>query len=118
MANTLKTIIRMQRTDRSWVYVTSVKFADGPGYKVRSVQLSPDRTRAHGFSTTAAQEIAKQYAHRRVEVIREDGDMSAQGDVAKANEAMRQQWAQEQREINEVMAPVVAELRRIVERVK
>lgn len=66
MTKPLTTIIRFVGINRKTralapVYVTGVKFADGPGYRVKSISYSTDRAKAMTFSVFVAGEIAEQY---------------------------------------------------------
>jgi hypothetical protein len=41
------------------LYVTGCTFFDGDGFRVKKVSYAQDRSKAHGFSTIAAQAIAE-----------------------------------------------------------
>ena len=76
----LYTVIRFTQIGRGiakgmtrHVWVSGVKFADGPGYKVKSVQFTPDREKASRFSLVAASDIAAQYYTSPATLERPDG---------------------------------------------
>lgn len=75
------TVVRFTQVGRSrgnrgeqrhaWVY--GVKWGGGPGYKVKSLYLTPDREKAARFTLVAAQEIVAQYYNSPATLERPDG---------------------------------------------
>lgn len=119
MANT---IIRFTQRNKSTgadrpVFVSGVRFADGAGYKVKAVQRTTDRSKAARFSTATAVEIAAQfYMHELMAVeLANGGELVAETVALRAEQERRFAAAQAiQAEFNRSMAPVVAEIAKIV----
>lgn len=61
------------RGQQRHVWVSGVRFADGPGFKVKSVSFTTDREKANRFSLVAASDIAAQYYTSPATLERPDG---------------------------------------------
>ena len=96
--------IRMQRTDKTWVYVAGVSWAPGDGLRVRKVSFTNDPAHAVAFSPAMAQAIAQQFSHRVVQVVGPDGAVAAeQVEVERANASARSARAAVQAEFDEAL---------------
>lgn len=78
--NKLYTVIRFTqvgrgaaRGQRRHVWVSAVRWADGPGYKVKSVSFTTDRDKANRFSLMQAHAVAEQYYTSPATLERPDG---------------------------------------------
>lgn len=75
-----KTVIRFTLINRktrttSPCWVSGATFADGPGYKVKTIAYTRDRAKAARFSTIAAISIAEQYYTNPASVELADGTL-------------------------------------------
>jgi len=87
----MKTLISIASTKGGRLFVTAVKWADGPGFAVKAIKYSADRKLAHGFSRGAAEAVAQHLAAGfvAVQLHRPDGEeqsvpMSAQQSAERA----------------------------------
>lgn len=116
MRTFIKFQMRQGRRLAGFNYVTSVHFADGPGYQVKSVRHSPDRSKAMPFSLVVAEAIAAQYPRSTVVLEREDGSVNQEATSALAADAKqkRDDYNAAVRKINEEMRPFVQEIVSII----
>lgn len=105
-------------------WVKSVRFADGPGMKVKSVSFTANRSEAAPFSRAHAHAVAEGYSHRVVAVYTTDGKLheAATLELAQAHAESRRKHAAAQaqfrKDMNEFWAgafAAVPELRKALE---
>lgn len=93
----------VKRGPEAWV--KSVRFADGPGMKVKSVSFTANRSEAAPFSRVHAHAVAEQFYNRIIAVYTTDGRLheEATSELAKANDEKRRKNAEAVRQFNEDM---------------
>lgn len=70
-----RTLIRFTATSGDPLYIQSVHYADGDGFKVKRVVFTRDRAKAARFHETTADAIARQYFTKVVATERVDGSL-------------------------------------------
>jgi hypothetical protein len=103
-------------------YVATVSWADGPGWKVKSVGFTTDRSKAFRFSLLAAHAVAEQYVDSVIAFERPDGTpMPEETEKLRAVQLARlkehaARVAEANRELAEVFGPVLPLLLKGVQR--
>lgn len=85
--------IRFETRDRKGAWVTGAKFADGLGYKVKSVSLGRVQSEAAPMSRMMAEAIAVQYCNSVVTIHTSDGQLHEEATAFVTESANKARWA-------------------------
>lgn len=94
--------------ERRPAWIKSVSFADGPGYRIKSMILTPRRDEAASFAPATAQEIAAQYFRSPASLEKPNGaPLDAETTALRAEQARRlEQFNSNREDINNTLAEI------------
>jgi hypothetical protein len=95
---------RVHHREPCWLKTAA--FADGPGMVVKKMTTTTDLQKAARFSLATAHDIAVQFSHLSVSLVRTDGmALVAESETLRAEQSKRHsELRQFKRELNEVFA--------------
>lgn len=110
------TLVNRARTASEPCWLATVSYADGPGYKVKKMTTTRDRSKAARFSLATAYTVAVQFSKYPAALERPDGTPLPEDTARLQTEQvtryteLRQLKAELQRQFNEAMRPVAEAL--------